>query len=104
MHHSDRESRWAGKVDQHAFQGMPMTCSLSKRGDCFDNAVVESLFARLKREEGGGAAYPTRDIMRKHISACLEQFYDRNRHHAYLGYVSPAEVEAQHSTNLRRTA
>ena len=50
-------------------QGMQMTCSMSRKGDCFDNAVVESFFASLKREECDGAAYPTRDVARQHVFA-----------------------------------
>ena len=85
-------------------KGMQMTCSMSRKGDCFDNAVVESFFASLKREECDGAAYPTRDIARQHIFAYLEQFYNRKRRHSYLGYVSPAEFEAQYPASLRRIA
>ena len=61
------------------------------KGDCWDNAVVESFFASLKREECDGAAYSTRDVARQHVFAYLEQFYNRKRRHSYLGYVSPAE-------------
>ena len=60
------------KTYQHALQGMLMTCSMSRKGDCFDNAVVESFFANLKREECDGAAYPTRDIARQHVFTYLE--------------------------------
>jgi putative transposase len=64
MHHSDRGSQYASQVEQHALQGMQMTCSMSCKGDCWDSAVVESFFASLKREECDGAAYPTRDVAR----------------------------------------
>ena len=104
MHHSDRGSQYASKVYQHALKGMLMTCSMSRKGDCFDNAVVESFFASLKREECDGAAYPTRDIARQHVFAYLEQFYNRKRRHSYLGYVSPAEFEAQYPVSLRHIA
>ena len=83
---------------------MLVTCSMSRKGDCFDNAVVESFFASLKREEYDGAAYPTRDIARQHVFAYLEQFYNRKRRYSYLGYVSPAEFEAQHPVSLRHIA
>ena len=65
---------------------------------------MESFFASCKREECGGAAYPTRDFARQHIFACLEQFYNRRRRHSYLGYVSPAEFEAPHPASLKRIA
>lgn len=104
MHHSDRGSQYASKVYQHALQGMQMTCSMSRKGDCWDNAVVESFFASLKREECDGAAYSTRDVARQHVFAYLEQFYNRKRRHSYLGYVSPADFEAQHPASLKRIA
>ncbi len=117
MHHSDRgsgqasswalfcpRSQYANTLYQHALKGMQMTCSMSRKGDCFDNAVVESFFASLKREECDGAVYPTRDIARQHVFAYLEQFYNRKRCHSYLGYVSPAEFEAQYPASLRRIA
>jgi len=63
---------------------------------------MESFFASLKREECDGAAYPTQDIARQHFFAYLEQFYNRKRRHSYLGYVSPAEFEAQHPASLKR--
>ena len=81
-----------------------MTCSISRKGNCFDNTVVESFFTTLKREECYGAAYPTRDVSRQHVFACLEQFYNRKRRHSYLGYVSPAEFEAQYPACLKRIA
>ena len=97
-------TQYASTLYQHALKGMQMTCSMSKRGDCFYNAVVESFFASLKREECDGAAYPTRDIARQHVFAYLEQFYNRRRRHSYLGYVSPIDFEAQHLAGLRRIA
>ena len=117
LHHSDRGSgqasswalfcprtQYASKTYQHALQGMRMTCSMSRKGDCFDNAVVESFFASLKREECDGAAYPTRDIARQHVFAYLEQFYNRKRHHSSLGYLSPVNFEAQYLARQRRVA
>ena len=68
--------------------------SMSRKGDCFDNAVVESFFASLKREECDRAVYPTRDIARQDVFAHLEQFYNLKRRHSYLGYVSPVKFEA----------
>jgi putative transposase len=102
MHHSDTGSHYASKVYQHALQGIQMTCSMSRKGDCWDNAVVESIFSSLKREECDGAAYPTRDVERQHVFAYLEQFHNRKRRHSYLGYVSPAVFEAQQPAGLKR--
>jgi len=55
---------------------------MSKKGDCFDNAVVESFVASLKPEECDGAAYPTLDIARQHVFAYLKQFYNCKRRHS----------------------
>lgn len=104
LHHSDRGSQYASGRYQHALQGMRMTCSMSRKGDCFDNAVVESFFASLKREECDGAAYLTRDIARQHVFVYLEQFYNRKRHHSSLGYLSPVNFEAQHLARHCRVA
>ena len=78
--------------------------SMSRKGDCFDSAVVESFFASLKQEECDGAACPTRDIARQHVFAYLEQFYNRKQRRSYLRYVSPAEFEAHHPASLKRIA
>ena len=104
LHHSDRGTQYASKTYQHALKGMRMTCSMSRKGDCFDNAVVESFFASLKREECDGAAYPTREIARQHVFAYLEQFYNRKRHHSSLGYLSPVNFEDQHLARQHRVA
>ncbi len=77
---------------------------MSRKGDCFDSAVVESFFASLKREECDGAAYLTRDIARQHVFAYLEQLYNRKRRRSYLRYVSPTEFEAQNPASLKRIA
>lgn len=69
-----------------------MTCSMSKKEDCFDNAVVESFFASLKREECDGAAYPARDIVRQRVFTYLEQFYTGEAETASSGSVSDVHV------------
>jgi len=51
MHHSDRESQYASRIYQYALKGMQMTFSMNRKRDCFDNEVMESFFASLKREE-----------------------------------------------------
>ena len=79
-----------------------MTCSMRRQGDCVDHAVVESFFARLKREACDGPNYSTRDIAQQHVFADLEQCYNRKRHHSSLGFLSPVDVEAQHLARQRR--
>ena len=104
LHHSDRGSQYASGRYQHALKGMQMTCSMSRKGDYFDNAVVESFFASLKREECDGPKHSTRDIAQQQVFAYLEQFYNRKRRHSSLGYLSPVDFEAQHLARQQRAA
>lgn len=75
---------------------MGMTCSMSRKGDCWDNAVVESFFSSLKREETDGAGDASRQEAQQRIFVFLEVWYNRKRRHSTLGYLSPAEDEARH--------
>ena len=66
---------------------------MSERGRCYDNAVVESFFATLKRERTHRRHYRTRDDARADVFDYIERFYNRQRRHRYLGHLSPAEYE-----------
>ena len=68
-------------------------CSLSSAGSCYDNAVVESFFASLKRERIRRRKYRTRDQARADVFDYIERFYNRQRRHSYVGNISPAEFE-----------
>ena len=70
-----------------------MVSSMSRKGDCWDNAVVESFFATLKTELVDDADWETREKARTAIFEYIEAFYNRVRRHSSLGYVSPAEYE-----------
>jgi putative transposase len=72
-----------------------MRCSMSKRGDCWDNAVVESFFATLRRELVDGATWRTRGEARRALFAYIELWYNRLRRHSSLGYRSPVEYEVE---------
>ncbi len=93
LHHSDRGSQYASRAYRLALEGMGMTCSMSRKGDCWDNAVVESFFANLKREEVADSVYATRQEARSALFSYLEMFYNRERRHSSLGYLSPTEFE-----------
>jgi putative transposase len=71
-------------------------CSRSRRGDCYDNAAVKSFFGTLKTELIHGRRYATRAEARADIFEYVEVFYNRERRHSTLGYVSPPQFEAQH--------
>ena len=70
-----------------------MICSMSRKGDCYDNAVVESFFHSLKVEQVHHNDYPTRNEARSSFFGYIELFYNRQRMHSYLNYRSPIEFE-----------
>jgi len=70
---------------------------MSRRGDCWDNAVVESFFASLKVERLAGRRYATIEELRADVHDYIERFYNRQRRHSTLGYLSPAIYELRHA-------
>ena len=72
-----------------------ITVNMSRRGNCWDNACVESFFGTLKRELIHHRRYATRQEARQDIFEYMEVFYNRQRRHSTLGYCSPAEFEAR---------
>lgn len=95
LHHSDRGVQYASDEYRAALTEAGMTCSMSRRGNCWDNACVESFFSSLKTELIGDQVYPTREAARAAIFEWIEVFYNRRRRHSSLGYVAPAEYEMQ---------
>ena len=93
VHHSDRGSQYASHVYQEALASYGMTTSMSRRGNCWDNAVVESFFSTLKEELIYRAAWPTVRRAREAIAEYIDNFYNTRRRHSTLGYVSPVEYE-----------
>lgn len=75
-----------------------MIPSMSRKGDCYDNAVVESFFANLKNELTWHRSFRTRDQTRSAIFDYIEVFYNRQHLHQTLGYVSPVRYETQRAT------
>ena len=93
LHHSDRGSQYASKSYLRALESRGFVASMSRKGDCWDNAVVESFFATLKTELG--ASFIDEDDARARITRYIEDFYNYRRLHSSLGYASPAEYEIQ---------
>jgi len=93
LHHSDRGSQYACKGYQELLDLRGITCSMSRRGDCWDNAVAESFFATLKLELVYLCVFRTRAEARAAIFDYIEAFYNRKRRHSYLGYLSPIDFE-----------
>ena len=94
LHHSDRGSQYASHAYQEALRDQGITCSMSRKGNCYDNAVVESFFGTLKTELINRRTWPTRGSARSAIHDYIEVYYNRKRLHSSLGYCSPAEFEA----------
>lgn len=103
IHHSDRGSQYASKafnklLKQHKFEG-----SMSRKGDCWDNAVVESFFGTLKQERVHWRHYQTRYEAQQDILQYISMFYNSTRMHSYLDYKSPNQFERD-NLELRKAA
>ncbi len=93
IHHSDRGSQYASTDFQQALRKQGIVCSMSGAGNCYDNAVVESFFALLKRERVHRQHYQTRAEARTDIFQYIEVFYNRQRRHSSVGYMNPEQFE-----------
>ena len=93
LHHSDRGSQYASRDYQQVLAIHGIVCSMSGRGDCWDNAVAESFFATLKVELVHEADWATRAAARREIFEYLEVFYNGQWRHSALGYLSPRVFE-----------
>ena len=94
LHHSDRGVQYASGDYQRRLADAGITCSMSRKGNCWDNACVESFFGTLKKELVHHRHYATREEAKQDIFEYIEVFYNRQRRHSTLGYRSPAEFEA----------
>ena len=99
--HSDRGSQYASEHYQRRLREERITCSMSRRGNCWDNAAMESFFASLKKELVHDEDYATRDQAQASIFEYIEAFYNRVRRHSSLGYVAPEEYERTHNQTHR---
>ena len=91
--HSDRGSQYCSKDFQEMLKTHKMKSSMSRKGDCWDNAVAESFFGSLKTERVFFTNYKTREEARRDIVDYIEMFYNSKRRHSYLGYLSPKVFE-----------
>jgi putative transposase len=91
IHHSDRGSQYASGVFQALLAKYGMTCSMSRKGNCWDNAPTESFFNSLKNERVHGQRYRTRDEARADVFEYIEVFFNRRRRHSTLGFKSPMQ-------------
>ena len=103
IHHSDRGSQYASKEMRRLMKANGIKGSMSRKGDCWDNAVVESFFGTLKQERVQWQNYQTRYEAQQDILNYISMFYNSYRLHSYLGYKSPNQYEAEQIANLKLT-
>lgn len=104
LSHSDRGSQYTSEDYQRALREHGIICSMSGRGNCWDNAAVESFFGTLKRELVCRRTWPTRREATAAIHEYIEVFYNRRRRHSTLDYLSPADYEAHIGTQVSQAA
>jgi putative transposase len=104
IHHSDRGSQYASGDYQAELDKLGVICSMSRKGNCWDNAVAESFFATLKTECVYLTKFKTREDAKRTIFDFIEGFYNHRRRHSTLGYVSPMEFENRFVRELNQAA
>jgi transposase InsO family protein len=95
--HSDQGSTYASGEYQELLEKHLLQCSMSRKGECLDNAVAESFFGSLKNELVHHQDYRTRADARQSVFEYIEIFYNRKRRHAFLNYMTPVEYERKHA-------
>jgi transposase InsO family protein len=102
LHHSDRGSQYASENYRARLAAHGIICSMSRKGNCWDNAVVDSFFSSLKMERAHTRSFRTREEAKLALFEYIEVFYTRRRRHSSLGYIRPAEYER--TAEVRRQA
>ena len=97
--HSDRGSQYASRAFQKTLEKYGVISSMSRKGDCWDNAVAESFFATIKRELLNRAIWMNKQAVRSAVYEYIEVFYNRKRRHSTNGYLSPVEYERLYFNN-----
>ena len=95
LHHSDRGSQYTSEPFQRLLADHGVICSMSRAGNVWDNAAMESFFSSLKTERTASKTYRTRDQAKADVFDYIECFYNPKRRHSTLGYLSPMEFEMQ---------
>lgn len=104
LHHSDRGSQYASELFQNVLDDNRIICSMSRKGNCWDNACMESFFGSLKTEWVGDKKYESCEEAKNDIFNYIELFYNRKRRHAALGYLSPAAYEKLYEMKQKQVA
>ena len=104
IHHSDRGVQYACENFQEMLKANGIACSMSRKGNCWDNACMESFFGSFKMEWMPEKRYSDFEVAKKDIFKYVEMFYNRHRRHASLGYVSPVEYEEMRENERKQVA
>ena len=104
VHHSDRGSQYASEDFQDLLVDNGIVCSMSRKGDCWDNACMESFFVSFKMEWIRDKKYVSFEEAKKDVFRYVEIFYNRRRRHASLGYVSPVKYEELSENERKQVA
>jgi transposase InsO family protein len=98
LHHTDRGSQYASRAYRGALDAHGLVASMSRKGDCYDNAVAESFFSTLEFELGADADWQTRDQATAAVRDYIDGFYNPVRRHSTIGGLSPIAFEQRHAT------
>lgn len=101
IHHTDQGALYTSVAYQQLVEQTGLVASMSRKGNCYDNAVVESFFSTLKNELAHERDYHTREEAQAEVFEFIEVFYNRQRLHQALGYVSPVQFETHHAVPIR---
>jgi putative transposase len=101
LHHSDRGSPYASDCYRAQLRASGVLQSMSRKGDCWDNAVAESFFATLRAELVDHERYPTREAATRSIADYIDNFYNVERRHSHLDYLNPIEFELRSKLQQR---
>ncbi|GMU68904.1 MAG: hypothetical protein AMXMBFR37_12360 [Steroidobacteraceae bacterium] len=93
LHHSDQGSQYTSEAFQRLLADHGVDCSMSRSGNCWDNAAMESFFSSLKTERVSRRTYRTRDAAKADVFDYIERFYNPKRRHSTIGYLSPIAFE-----------
>lgn len=104
LHHTDRGSQYTSRAYQQVLEQVEITVSMSGKGNCYDNAVTESFFGTVKDECVHRTVYHSHDEARQSLFEYLEVFYNRQRRHSSLGYLSPSAFEQQWELTAKNLA
>jgi len=104
LHHSDQGIQYASQQYQAALMNAGVIVSMSRKGNCWDNAVMERVFGSLKTERTDGQCYATRDAAKADVIDYIENFYNNKRLHSTLNYLSPIQYEKLYENNNNKAS